>query len=374
MQTDFYDLKPLFLHQFREQLLTWFQINQRSLPWRQTRDPYRIWISEVMLQQTQVTTVMPYFENFINQFPDIRVLAAADLQTVLKAWEKLGYYARARNLHRATKIIVEDYQGIIPDNYQQLRQLPGVGEYIAAALLSIAFNQPFAVVDGNVKRVLARLFLIEAPINQSGSKTIFADVAERLLDRHNPGIFNQALMELGATICRPQTPICDRCPLRQFCQAFETNRQSDFPRRLKKQAIPTYQMVAGVVVKAGKMLIVQRPTSGLLGGLWEFPGGPIEANQSGEAACVQNIKLVTNLSVAINAYLISIQHAYTHFKIELDVFMGQYLSGRVKLNGPIDHRWLRPKAFENFPFTGATHKFMPAILNWMETNRCGDEN
>ncbi len=207
--------------EIRRRLRRWYLKNHRALPWRETHDAYRIWVSEVMLQQTQVKTVLPYYKTFIRRFPDVITLAGARQQTVLKAWEGLGYYARCRNLHHAAKVVRNEHAGEIPDDMEAFRKLPGVGEYIAAAVMSIAFDQPFAVVDGNVKRVLARLFEIDAPVNKSNTLKIFRSVAQNLLDSDQPETFNQAVMELGAMLCKPKAPDCIPCPVHCACEAYK---------------------------------------------------------------------------------------------------------------------------------------------------------
>jgi A/G-specific adenine glycosylase len=217
----------------RRYLLAWYHKYRRELPWRQTEDSYSIWVSEVMLQQTQVNTVLPYYRKFLNHFPDVKSLAKADLQSVLKIWEGMGYYARARNLHRAAQMIVTEFSAKIPAKWEDIKKLPGVGDYIAAAVLSIAFNQPYAVIDGNVKRVLARLFLIDAPVNKSSVLKAYNDAATELLDNKNPGVFNQAIMELGAMVCKPNKPECAHCPLQTECLAYRSGMVEKFPKRLK---------------------------------------------------------------------------------------------------------------------------------------------
>ncbi len=347
---------------FREILLTWFKKHKRELPWRGIDDPYRIWVSEIMLQQTQVKKVVGYYERFIDRFPDIYQLAEANLQDILKVWEGLGYYARARNFHKAAQIVVEDFNGIVPNEYKAFRQLPGVGDYTAAAVQSIAYNSTYAAVDGNIKRVLARLFMMETPINDAKSAKLFQQKADELLDLDEPGAFNQAMMELGATVCRPQSPTCLVCPVNNFCQAFQANRQDEFPRRLKKEKIPEHNMVAGVIYKGNEVLIVQRPLDGLLGGLWEFPNGRIAEGETAEQACIRNITESVNLSVTKMKYLTRVRHAFTHFKIILDVFECNYQSGEVKLNGPIQADWVKLNALQDYPLPRATHKFLDKLI------------
>jgi A/G-specific adenine glycosylase len=340
----------------RRYLLAWYRKHQRELPWRQTKNPYFIWVSEVMLQQTQVNTVLPYYQKFLNHFPDIKGLAAAPLQTVLKVWEGMGYYARARNLHRAAKIMVKDHNGKIPANWEDIRKLPGVGDYISSAVLSIAFNRPYAVIDGNVKRVLARLCLIYAPVNKSSAVKTFNDAASKLLDNKNPGDFNQAIMELGAMVCKPNKPECGHCPLQTECLAYRSDMVEKFPKRLKSTPLPVYHIAVGVVAKKNHVLITQRKPDGLLGGLWEFPGGKIRIDEDPERACIREIKEEVNLTVAIDSYVTRVKHAYTHFKIIVDVFCCRFVSGKVKLNGPVDYRWIRLKQIDEFPFPKANHK------------------
>lgn len=357
------------LHIFQKKLLTWFDKNQRKLPWRETENPYYIWISEVMLQQTQVVKVLEYYEKFIHQFPDVCSLAKASLQQVLKAWEGMGYYARARNLHKAAQVIVAEKKGLIPDQYDEFRSLPGAGEYITAAVLSQAFSTPYAVIDGNVKRVLARLFRIDTPVNASASKKIFRQYADLLLDSSKPGHFNQAMMELGATICRPKNPFCVDCPVSATCQAFTTNSQNEFPVNVQAKQIPVVRVAVGVIHKNSHILITQRKPDGLLGGLWEFPGGRLRENESSEQACTQRIKEKLNLNVAVSEFLTCVNHTYSHFKIVVDVFQCHLKSGKEKLDGPVDFRWIRIDEIDNFPFHAAHHKFIPLLKEKFESDQ-----
>jgi A/G-specific adenine glycosylase len=314
-----------------------------------------------MLQQTQVKTVLDYYRRFLTKFPDIKRLAAADLQAVLKEWEGLGYYARARNLHRAAQAVLQDHGEQIPNQWETFRKLPGVGDYIAAAVLSIAFNQPYAVTDGNVKRVLARLHKIDAPVNQANSNKQFKNAAARLLDSRRPGTFNQAMMELGALICKPRNPMCDNCPLTRCCRAYQGRQVADFPKRQKSKATPQYHIAVGVVFKKDRVLITRRKAEGLLGGLWEFPGGRIKDGESAQAACIREIKEEVNLDVNIERHLAQVKHAYTHFRIVMEVFCCNYVSGRVYLRGPVDFRWIRLNEYRRYPFPKANHKFIPLL-------------
>jgi A/G-specific adenine glycosylase len=350
----------------QQALIDWYLANHRDLPWRKTKDPYRIWVSEVMLQQTQVNTVLPYYQKFLRRFPDIKHLARRDLQEVLKIWEGLGYYARARNLRSAAAIVLDQHRGAVPQSRQEFRKLPGVGDYIAAAVLSIAFDMPYPVVDGNVKRVLSRLFVMEAEVNASSSNNIYQSAAADMLDQSRPGTFNQAMMELGALVCKPQNPLCHVCPLQKHCLAFQSNRTLEFPKKLTKSPIPLYRIAVGVVFKKGRVLITRRKDDGLLGGLWEFPGGKIRNGEKPEAACIREIKEEVNLNVGIDTHLCKVNHAYTHFKILMDVFCCAYAAGRVKLKGPVDFRWIRLDKLEAYPLPRANHKFLPQLKEWYQ--------
>ena len=349
----------------QKQLLAWYQANQRDLPWRRANNPYHIWVSEVMLQQTQVNTVLEYYRRFINAFPGLKRLAQADVQSVLKLWEGLGYYARARNLHRAAQCVVKQHAGKIPNTWEAFYSLPGVGDYIAAAVLSIAFEQPYAVVDGNVKRVLARLYKISAPVNQPQSYRRFKATANKLLDVKRPGTFNQAMMELGALICKPRHPACDACPLNSVCRAYQTQQVALFPKRKKRAATPQYHISVGVVFKKDRVLITRRKPEGLLGGLWEFPGGKIRDGESASAGCLREIKEEVNLQVKIVRHLTQVKHAYTHFKIVMEVFCCNYVSGRVYLRGPEAFRWIRLEEYKQYPFPRANHKFIPLLKRYI---------
>ena len=349
---------------YRKALIGWYETNRRDLPWRKTTDPYHIWVSEVMLQQTQVDTVVPYYKKFLSQFKDIETLAAADSQAVLKAWEGLGYYARARNLHRAAGMVLNDYDGHIPDRWENFRRLPGVGDYIAAAVLSLAFGRPHSVVDGNVKRVLARLLAISEPVNQASAAKKFREFADPLLDQNRPDDYNQAIMELGAVVCKPRQPLCNRCPVQEFCRAFQADEVFSYPVKLKKPASPQYRIAVGVVFKKGRVLITRRKPSGLLGGLWEFPGGKIKRGERPEHACTREIKEETSLVIKVDSHLSRVRHAYTHFKIVMDVFCCNFVSGKVRLKGPVDHRWIRVAQLDDFPFPKANHKFFDDLKQY----------
>lgn len=354
------------MRQLRRRLCAWYVRHHRHLPWRSTSDPYAIWVSEVMLQQTQVHTVIPFYRRFMRRFPEIHILATADLQTVLKCWEGLGYYARARNLHHAAGRVCRQFGGRLPDDWQGMISLPGVGDYIAAAVLSIAYARPYAVVDGNVKRMLARFLAINAPVNQARSAPVFRKAAQNMLDPHRPGVFNQAVMELGALVCRPRQPACSACPLNADCRSFPDDVDR-YPVRTKRVPVPQYRVAIGVVEKNGRLLITRRAQNGLLGGLWEFPGGKLKSGESAEKACRREIMEETGLAVHIEQHLARIRHAYTHFKIVADVFFCRYASGRVHLNSAEAHRWVTAEQLDAYPFPGANRKFMDRVKARMQS-------
>ncbi|MDY6904492.1 MAG: A/G-specific adenine glycosylase [Thermodesulfobacteriota bacterium] len=353
------------LRRFQKRLIRWYESHQRPLPWRESRDPYHIWVSEVMLQQTQVATVVGYYKRFLQAFPDVQALANADLQDVLKMWEGLGYYSRARHLHAAASQVTSIPGQSIPDNPEDFKRLPGVGDYINAAVQSIAFDHPLAVVDGNVKRVLARLFLMENPVNRSGSHKMFAAKAQTLLDHTDAGAFNQAMMELGALVCKPGTPLCHACPVSRFCQAFQQNTTGEYPKRLAAAKTPQRHLAVGVIQKKDKLLLVQRPPTGLLAGLWEFPGGRLKQKERAEKGCQRTIQESVGLTVDVGERLTRVKHAYTHFKITMDVYVCDYISGRVRRNGPADHKWIRPGALSGYPLHKAVHKSLPALYDFL---------
>ncbi|UCH83603.1 MAG: A/G-specific adenine glycosylase [Candidatus Latescibacterota bacterium] len=348
---------------FRRRLLEWYDVDRRDLPWRHAPDPYRTWVAEVMLQQTQVATVVPYYQRFVARYPDILTLARAPLEEILKSWENMGYYSRARNLHKAAGQLVSDFEGVIPNDYPSFKSLPGVGDYIAAAVMSIAFGHTIAVVDGNVKRVISRLFMVDAPVDHSSSAKTFKKRATELLDASRPGDFNQAMMELGATMCKPRNPLCHNCPVREHCLAQRNSRQTDFPVRRRKKKIPEYHIAVGVIYHGDRMLITRRKEDGLLGGLWEFPGGKVRDGEAPEDACKREIEEEVNLDVDVTGFITHVDHAYSHFKIGVDVFACRYRAGNVVLNGPIDHRWILVDQTGDYAFPAVNHKIFPHLKN-----------
>ena len=311
---------------FADELLRWYRQNRADFPWRRQATPYLVWLSEIMLQQTQVETVIPYFQRFLTEFPTVEALAAAHLDDVLKLWEGLGYYSRARNLHRAAGIIVERYDGRIPSDVDELINLPGVGRYTAGAIGSIAFNQSVPLLDGNVMRVFTRLLDMDSDISLHATREELWSLAAEWVTDNDPGEYNQALMELGQKVCRPQKPDCGVCPLRMRCRAYAAGTQEDRPVKPARGAIPHYDVSAGLIRdEAGRLLIAQRPLEGLLGGLWEFPGGKREADETLQACLARELREELAIEVEIGDLFTKVDHAFTHFKITLHAFECRYL-------------------------------------------------
>ena len=333
----------------QRQLLNWYRQNARDLPWRKTRDPYAIWVSEIMLQQTRVETVIPYYRRWMVEFPTLGSLAEAEEDQVLILWEGLGYYSRARNLQAAARIVQEKYQGILPLDQKALQGLPGIGRYTAGAILSIAHDRPAPILDGNLRRVFTRLFTISTPIHTAETEKYLWKIAELLLPEEHPGDFNQAMMELGALICLPKKPRCEICPAADDCLANQGGLQEDLPVRKKKTPLPLLQVTAAVIPKGEQVLLAKRPPGGLLGGLWEFPGGKQKENETLQETLSREIREELNLEVEIGDLLGSYQHAYTHYKITLHAFCCRLVSEDLQLNYHTESAWVSRKELDSFP-------------------------
>jgi A/G-specific adenine glycosylase len=346
----------------RSALLAWAETALRDLPWRQVRDPYRVWVSEVMLQQTRVETVIPYYLEWMKQFPTLRALAYAELGQVLKAWEGLGYYARCRNLHRAAQMVLEEHGGRIPDTREALLALPGIGPYTVGAILSLAFDQDAAVLDGNVRRVLARVFAIDDDPRQAETRQRLWRLAETLLPPGRAGQFNEALMDLGATVCTPRSPHCGVCPLGDQCQAFAQGNPEDYPPLRRRKATPHYNVSAGVIWRGDKMLIAQRPLDGLLGGLWEFPGGKQQEGETLRECLERELREELDIEVDVGEQIIVVQHAFTHFRITVYAFECRYLSdGEPKALGVHAWRWVDLDELDDYALPVVDRKIAAAV-------------
>jgi len=340
-------------------LLTWYQQAKRDLPWRHDTDPYRIWVLEVMSQQTQMATVEPYYHHFFTKFPTLADLAAAPLSQVLKAWEGLGYYARARHLHQAALTMMSQHGGQVPSTYSDLHKLPGFGDYTAGAVASIAFGVVVPAIDGNVKRVLARLFAIQSDLTRREGANQLLSFATQLVQRSSQlrpepkiaGEWNQAMIELGALICLPQTPQCGECPVQAYCQAYQRDLVAELPWRKGKKTLPHYNVTAAVIQSGDKLLIAQRPLKGMLGGLWEFPGGKQEVGETLSDCLKREIQEELGVEIEVGELLTVIKHSYTHFKITLHAFMAQLLPNQQpRPLGVADWGWVTQAELANYAF------------------------
>ncbi|MEM7065843.1 MAG: A/G-specific adenine glycosylase [Cyanobacteria bacterium P01_B01_bin.77] len=351
----------------RQALLTWYGEQGRDLPWRRSRDPYAIWISEIMLQQTQVKTVLPYYQRWLVTFPTVTALAKAEQQTVLKAWEGLGYYARARNLHRTAQLILERHGGVFPEEFEAAISLPGIGRTTAGGILSAAYNLPVAILDGNVKRVLARLVALPKPPAKAMNE--LWQLSEQILDRQQPRDFNQAIMDLGATLCTRHRPACLLCPWQDHCAAYRQNLQSQLPMTETKAPLPHKQIgVAVIHGDDGRILIDRRKQEGLLGGLWEFPGGKIEPNETFEDCVKREIKEELGIDIEVNDRLITVNHAYSHFKVTLNVFNCTHLSGEPQTIECDEVKWVTLDEIDSYPFPKANGQIIDAIKERVQQN------
>ncbi len=351
-----------WLQQCRAALLDWFGASARRLPWRENRDPYRVWISEIMLQQTQVKQALPYFERFLARFPEVAALAAAPLDEVLKAWEGMGYYARARNLHRAAGQIMHEHGGRFPQTPEAVRALPGIGVYTAAAILSIAFGRPEVVVDGNVARVIARLAAVSAEARSAAGRQTIAALAAAFFDPERPGDFNEAMMELGALICTPRSPACTACPVAACCAARREGEPERYPVKRPSRAKPHHQIAAALIWRGRELLIARRPEKGLLGGLWEFPGGKQEPGERLEETAVREAAEEVGLEIRVVEKFMSVEHAYTHFSITLHVFHCVWLSGEPACKACSDWRWVTAAELQSYAFPRANGRVIEALL------------
>jgi A/G-specific adenine glycosylase len=339
-------------------LLAWYGRCGRDLPWRHTRDPYRIWLSEIMLQQTTVAAVIPYYQRFLETFPDVGTLAAAPLERVIALWAGLGYYSRARNLHRAAQVVVDDFSGVFPETVAALTDLPGIGRSTAGAIVSIAFDQPAPIFDGNVRRVLVRLFAwTDDPRSPAAERQLW-DWAAALTSRERPHDYTQAIMDLGATVCTPRDPDCPACPLNALCQARRGGLERQLPATRSRKAVPVRRQVALLVERQGRYLVRPRPAEGFLGGLWELPSVDL---REGERPSAGAARLLAELGLAgRKVQLGRLKHAYSHFTLELELLQVKAAqAGRVAEG---DWQWQTPAQLTKTPLHGAHRKAMEQFV------------
>lgn len=331
-------------------LLAWYDRHARELPWRGAADPYAVWVSEVMLQQTRVETVIPYYERWMEHFPTLAHLAAASEKDVLALWEGLGYYSRARNLHRAAQRVMTEMNGRLPQSPEALERLPGIGKYTAGAIASIAFGVDSAALDGNIRRVMARVFDVSTPARSPEGERILWELAESLLPAGRAGDYNQALMDLGAVICTPRAPDCSSCPLQSFCLSWQKGVQEQRPVMLRKPPTPHFTVTAAIIHRPGEVLIAQRPADGLLGSLWEFPGGKLQPGED-LAACLQReIDEELAVKICIGEPLGVYRHVYTHFRVTLHAFHCRLANGAQPQPIQVqDLRWVHLEQLTGYP-------------------------
>jgi A/G-specific adenine glycosylase len=354
--------KKALLQSFPRKLALWYSRHHRKLPWRESNDPYKIWVSEVMLQQTTVRAVIPYYRKWLKLFPDVKSLSRAPLQKVLKAWQGLGYYQRAKNLHLTAQAICHRFGGQIPPDFGELRNLPGFGPYTAAAVASFAFDKPYPVVDANIRRVLMRLAGLRSEAGAKNDKALLRFL-EPFLPSKKMGTFNQALMELGSQVCRPKNPLCLLCPVSKFCRAFKEGAQEIIPAP-KKRNYRKVEAVVAIIQRKGKFLIQKRPPQGLLADLWEFPGGKRKKGETLEEALRREIKEELLADAKGMKFMTRVNHAYTQFQVSLSAYECK-LNGRLRLSKD-RHRWVSLKGLRHYPFPSGSAK----IVEFLETAGC----
>ncbi len=337
------------LTEISRKLLDWYKTQARVLPWRNHPDPYLVWISEIMLQQTRVETVIPYFQRWLQTFPTLEALANSAEQSVLQQWEGLGYYSRARNLHKAAILVQKEWGGKLPAEREQLEKLPGIGKYTSAAIASMAFGKDEATLDGNIRRVLARLFDVSIPARSTAGEKRLWELAWAHLPPGQAGDYNQAWMDLGASICLPKNPRCLLCPLQSECLAFAAGVQNERPVLPVKQKIPHYTVTAAVIQRDQKVLLAQRPPQGLLGGLWEFPGGKQEKGESLPQALQREIEEELACQIEVGAAFGVYKHAFTHFKITLHAFLCHISQGEPYPVEASQLVWVTPQQLADYP-------------------------
>lgn len=343
------------------ELEAWYPEHGRDLPWRRTDCPYAIWISEVMLQQTQVATVLPYYERWMTRFPDVAALAAASIDEVLKLWEGLGYYARGRRLHQAAQAI-EAAGGAFPRALDEVMALPGVGRSTAGAICCFAYGMRTPLLDGNVRRVLARLSAEAEVVSRAAAQRRLWALSESLVAAaEDPQVLNQGLMELGALCCRPRQPDCEACPWQSHCRGRAKGDPTRFPVRAPRKAVPHHQIGVALIWRAGQLLVQRRPSEAMLGGLWEFPGGKQEPDETIEACVARECHEELGVEVELGELRARVDHAYSHFKITLWAFDCRLLAGEPSAGAADELRWLAPGKLDELAFPTANRRILDAL-------------
>lgn len=344
-------------------LLEWFRTREREVPGRNESDPYRVWVAEVMAQQTRISTVIPYYEAFLQRFPDMDTLAEASLDDVLKAWEGLGYYGRARNLHRAAGEVRARYGGRLPEDATVLRSLPGIGAYTAGAIASIAFGRPEPAIDGNVRRVLSRLYDLETPTPARLDRLTRDLIAET---GGAAGTLNQALMDLGSSVCMPRRPRCGECPVARQCLAHRSGTVALRPAPRQRPPLPHHDIAAALVWRGPRLLIARRPEEGLLGGLWEFPGGKVESGETPSEAARREVQEELGIDIEILAQAGATRHAYSHFQITLHLFHARWVEGGLPSSETGSPLWVLPEDLGRYAFPAANQAVIQRLIHGEE--------
>lgn len=351
-----------FRRRLQQRLLSWFDKSRRPLPWRRNRDPYQIWVSEVMLQQTQAATVVRFFEPFLEAFPTLADLAGADERDVLRRWEGLGYYRRARDLHRGARALVAAHGGCFPDDPEALREVPGIGRYTLGAVLSRAFDRRLPIVEANSRRVLCRLFGRRDDPNRGAGQRWLWQIAETILPRRRVGDFNEALMELGALVCTPAEPACGSCPLARDCSARRLGLQGEIPMRSALPQSIAVQEAAVVVYRGERVLLVQRPAAGRWAGLWEFPHGEVAEGETVDAAAARLVSELTGIRARLGGELFSVRHTIMHYRVSMVCFEASYLGGAFR---PLFYRkgiWIEPGRLADYPVSSPQRRLAKALI------------
>lgn len=354
---------------FKTSLLSWFTENRRDLPWRRSYEAYQIWISEIMLQQTQMERGVEYFNRWLTRFPDVSSLAAAPEQEVLKAWEGLGYYSRARNILKTAGVLLAEHGGRIPDDYRSLLDLPGIGPYTAAAIMSIAFNRPYPLIDANVERVFARLEDIDRPVREKAVRDQLEKRLNHLLAETEPREFNQALMEMGALLCRPRTPLCRECPIQKHCRALQAGTVTMRPVLPPKKNTTAIVMSCIIIRHGDKYLIQQRHNDDVWGGLWEFPGGRLKDGESPARAARRELYEETEIKAGRLQSFATVTHSYSRYRVTLHSFFWE--TGRKivpRLHAARKHRWVTLEELDRFAFPSG-HRQLIARMKTRSSER-----
>ncbi len=353
------------MKKIQQNLLNWFHKNARDLPWRKTYSPYHVWISEIMLQQTQMDRVVDYFIKWIKRLPDIENITRANEEEVLKLWEGLGYYTRAGNIIRTANSLTEQHNGELPSDYKLLLKLPGIGKYTAGAIMSIAFNKEYAIIDANIERVFARLFNLAKPVKDKKTHAFIWEKTKKMIPHGRAREFNQALMELGALVCIPRNPRCKVCPVRDFCRSLMEDVADKRPVIAKPSQTVFIEMVTGILTYKGKILIQKRKTKGVWANLWEFPGGRLEPGETPEMALVREYAEETELQIGKVKRITTVQHSYTIYRVTLHCYFCSLMDGRFEpvLHAAQEYRLVNPEELCNYAFPAGHRKLIDHLKN-----------